>query len=584
MSVAYLPSLRPVAWAALATAGAGAAAAVVVAADAAPVGLVAVQTWIDVVVAVAFAAASLLLGREREQSRTARILGAATVCAIAGSIRTPLPGPIDFLCACLAPLFWLCTGWALLRYPGAAVERRSERAFLVGAALWLGIGHTIAKLFTDPRHTPWLWRSDMWWPLLSHSRRVADTVAVVVVILDAGIATWYLVLGIRRVRRLSSVDRWIVGPLAASIVAASAPLLARPPAFIAGTVFTQRVVGFVSTGSLVLIPLAIIGGLVRQRISRAAIADLVTTLTNRGPTDVTGALRAALRDPGLDVLYWIPDAGHYATEDGQPAPDQLFAGRFSVPVTASDGALLGAVVTDPALEHHRELVDAAVSAGSLAIENARLRVELQAQLNKLQASRRRLAEASVSERRRLERDLHDGVQQRLLALTLQLTDMDAREVERRVVVAEARSELHAALQELRELARGIHPTVLSQSGVGPALEDVLDRLPFPVVLAVPPRRWDSATESTMYYLVCEALNNVVKHARASHARVEIVETGPDLVITVADDGIGGATANMASGLAGVTDRVRALNGDVAIVSPAGAGTVLTARLPRCDQR
>jgi signal transduction histidine kinase len=214
---------------------------------------------------------------------------------------------------------------------------------------------------------------------------------------------------------------------------------------------------------------------------------------------------------------------------------------------------------------------------SYAIENAETRDELA-------ASRARLVEAADEARRRIERDLHDGAQQRLVAARLELTLLDER-LERdpegaRTVLARAREQLDCGLGELRDLARGIHPTVLTDRGLEAALEALVQRAPMPVDLhAVVPERLDTAIEAAAYFLVSEALTNVAKYARADTVGVEATCTGGTLVVTIDDDGVGGADPRRGSGLRGLVDRVDAVGGRLEVSSAPGRGTRLCARLP-----
>jgi signal transduction histidine kinase len=202
----------------------------------------------------------------------------------------------------------------------------------------------------------------------------------------------------------------------------------------------------------------------------------------------------------------------------------------------------------------------------------------------LAASRVRLLHAADAERRRLERNLHDGAQQRLVGLAITLREVDeeiGRDVTAaREVLALARRELAHALDELRELARGIHPAVLSDRGLAPALEALAARVPLPVELrGVPGERLPEAVEAAAYFVITEALTNVVKHARATGVTVEVTRSAGQAVICVSDDGVGGATIREGSGLRGLCDRVEALGGTLAIRSEAGSGTAVMAELP-----
>jgi signal transduction histidine kinase len=200
------------------------------------------------------------------------------------------------------------------------------------------------------------------------------------------------------------------------------------------------------------------------------------------------------------------------------------------------------------------------------------------------ASRARLVEASDAERRRLERNLHDGAQQRLLALSLTMRLAQARvaadPVEARRLLDNAVDELAAALAELRELARGIHPAVLSERGLAAALAGVVQRAPVPVEIeTVPDQRLPEAVEVAAYYLVSEALTNVAKYANASAAKVAVSRIGDRAIVEVADDGIGGADLTRGSGLRGLADRIGAIGGELAVDSRPGAGTTIRATIP-----
>jgi len=219
-----------------------------------------------------------------------------------------------------------------------------------------------------------------------------------------------------------------------------------------------------------------------------------------------------------------------------------------------------------------------------AAEVHRLNDELHARVEELAASRARIVAAGDVERRRLERNLHDGAQQRLVALSYSLqralAKVDADPAAARALLGEAAEELGRALQELRELARGLHPAILTDRGLRPAVDALAARAPLPVeVEEIPDERLPEPVEAAAYYLIAEALTNVAKYAQASAVRVRIAAGAGDLVVEVSDDGVGGADPAAGSGLRGLADRVEALGGALAIVSSAGAGTVLRARIP-----
>ena len=257
------------------------------------------------------------------------------------------------------------------------------------------------------------------------------------------------------------------------------------------------------------------------------------------------------------------------------------ASSVAAPITVA-GKLWGAIVASSGEPHSfpRDTEERVARFAEL-VSNALANTDARQQLA---ASRARLLHAADAERRRLERNLHDGAQQRLVGLAIALreveeeldTDVDAA----RRVLALARAELAHALEELRELARGIHPAVLSDRGLGPALEALAMRAPLPVdVVAVPPHRLPAPVEAAAYFVVAEALTNVVKHARATRVSIEVSRRDARAEIRVDDDGSGGATIREGSGLRGLCDRVEALGGTLTIRSEAGSGTAVTAEIP-----
>ena len=236
------------------------------------------------------------------------------------------------------------------------------------------------------------------------------------------------------------------------------------------------------------------------------------------------------------------------------------------------------------LRHEPQLVKVVVTAASLALEHSRLQAEVEAQLEQVRASRARIVEAGDAERRRLERDLHDGAQQRLVTLSLSLGMARDRaagtDPELQALIESASKEAREALIELRELARGIHPAVLTQTGLAGAIQALAERSPVATTItAVPDGRFPAAIEATAYFVVSEALANVAKHAAAGAAEVAIRQLPGRLVIQVSDDGAGGARPEGGSGLRGLADRVGSAGGVLRVDSPPGSGTRLEADIP-----
>ena len=294
------------------------------------------------------------------------------------------------------------------------------------------------------------------------------------------------------------------------------------------------------------------------------------------------SLARALRDPSLQLAYWLPDFGVYADPDGRPVELPELEGRATTLIDR-DGAHIAALIHDPALEDEPELLDGVQAAAGIALENGRLHAELRARLDELRGSRVRLVEAAQHERQLLERNLHDGAQQRLIALALDLSLLEERiegDSEIKAGLDQARREIAASLAELREISRGLHPAVVSGHGLEVALEQLAARAPVPLKLKVEvDGRLSEPLEVAAYYVVSESLANVAKHAQAKTARVEVVQEHGELVLEIVDDGIGGADSERGSGLRGLADRVEALDGRLRVWSPRGGGTRVKAEIP-----
>lgn len=337
--------------------------------------------------------------------------------------------------------------------------------------------------------------------------------------------------------------------------------------------------------TLVLVALAFLGGLARTRMARSGVADLLAELGETpGPGGLRAALARALRDPSLEVAYWLPDEGRFVDASGRPARLPGGDGSLAVTMVRREGRQIAALVHDPAVTHDESLVRAVAAAAGLQLENERLQAELRAQLEEVRASRARIVEATQDERRRIERNLHDGTQQRLVAIAMTLGLAEARVATDPVaagrLIAEARVGLSSALEELRELSQGIHPGILTERGLGEAVHELAARMPLPVRLDVGlSERLPIPVETAAYYVISEALANAAKYAGAGRVSVRVVRESGQACITVSDDGRGGADAGAGSGLRGLRDRVEALGGRFALDSPAGAGTTIEVRIP-----
>jgi signal transduction histidine kinase len=349
----------------------------------------------------------------------------------------------------------------------------------------------------------------------------------------------------------------------------------------------QLLPSLVSLVVFATLPFAFMLGLLRSAYSKAgAVAELVERLNaGEGEDDLREALADALGDSSLELAYWSRSLERYVDAGGQsvtlPAPDSRTRGVTEV---ERDDVPIAAIIHDVALVDEPGLVRAAGAAAALALENERLEAELRARVEELRVSRAKVIEVGMAERRALERNLHDGAQQRLVALSLQLglakaklrKDPDTAEE----ILEGAREELAAALEELRELARGIHPAILTDRGLGAALEVLAGRAPLPVELeAVPEDRLPAPVEAAAYFVVSESLANISKYAQARHASVRVSRDNDAVVIEVQDDGIGGADPAAGSGLRGLADRLAALDGRLEVHSPPTGGTLVRARVP-----
>jgi signal transduction histidine kinase len=333
------------------------------------------------------------------------------------------------------------------------------------------------------------------------------------------------------------------------------------------------------------VPLAVLSGLAWARVHRGAVADLVVALDDGVDGDgLHEALARCLGDPSLRLLF--PRDGsdeRYLDADGQPARAAPGPRRASTPV-AQDGRVVAVLDHDRALLNEPELLDAAAAASRLALHNARLTAQVRAQLDELQRSRTRLVLAVDQERRHLERDLHDGVQQQLLAVALELGrlrqqvasdghDQLGRSLER------TRRALEHGIDELRRFARGIHPQVLTDRGVPAALEALAQRAPLPITIDAELERLPSAIESTLYLIAAEAVTNTIRHGDATHVRIHARCLNGHAALDISDDGRGGAQTSGGSGLQGLEDRVAALGGTITLDSPRGRGTRMHIDLP-----
>ena len=542
--------------------------------------------------AAAFAAITIgvVVWDRRPENRIGLLLTAAPLAFLLDDLNIVYPSS-----AFAATVGW-GTSWlaapllahVILAYPSGRLTSRLDRA-LVGLGYCFAAGYGLLfMLFYDPRapHDEDIWEFPSWalpythvaWLDLTEADRVLSWTLFVLALL-------FLVLLARKIVRASPMGRRVVWPLvfAGCFVvvqfAVQMVLYGEPVNSVTHPTWFW-IVGIAP----VSIPLALAAGLLWGRTARSAVADLVVELERTPPGSVRDALARTLGDPSLEVALWLPERSSYVDGKGQmkelPMPN---SGRV-VTVLGPVEAPVAALVHDPALLERRALLEAAGAAARLALENERLHATLRLQLEEVRASRARIVQAGDEERRRLERNLHDGAQQRLLGLGLALQLVRAQlgpaADGTATLLEEAEDELRAALDELRELARGIHPAILTDQGLEAALRSLAERSPVPVaIVGVPETRLGDAVEAATYFLVSESLANVAKYARASSVRINIAERNRHIVVDIEDDGAGGADPVRGSGLRGLFDRVHALDGKLTVESPPGHGTRIHAEIP-----
>jgi signal transduction histidine kinase len=480
-----------------------------------------------------------------------------------------------------------------LAYPSGHVRPRAGR---VVVATWLATlaAWTITRLALG---VPLAWypcpacpaSADAWvW-----SQSILDALGPVFGLLSTACAAATVVVLLHRVATATPVGRRRLAPvaLAAVLIGVGLVVVDAERALRVGALTGVVTTPLLNTLSI-LVAAAMLAGLLGEQSSRSAIADAVGALgtSPSGGAASTAALRAALAtalgDASLRVLTWDRGSATYRDEQGGPALAPEEDDRRVVMRLGEGDPPTGLVIHDAALRDDPGLASAVRAAVRLHVENARLEGEVRAQLADVQASRSRLVSAGDRERRRLERDLHDGAQQRLVGLALDVRRAQSRldagsDPELAGALADASEDISLAIEELRELARGIHPSILGESGLGAALESLAARSRIPVVVeeALGAARFDPAVEATAYFVVAEGLTNAAKASGASCVRLRATRTGDVLTVELSDDGAGGADPDRGTGLRGLDDRVTAVGGRLTVDSRVGMGTTLIAELP-----
>ncbi|MHA6783125.1 sensor histidine kinase [Pseudonocardia saturnea] len=525
------------------------------------------------IVGGSFAACGLVAWRRRPDNHSGRLMTATGFAFLASPLLAQLDAPLARTAGLLLRNVWLLFLVAILLtfLSGGRLRTRTDRV-IVGA-----VG--VSLLVISPL---WLLFQDVPGNLL------------------------FVAADARVVSAVDAVQQWLYLPIAVTVSAvigarwwaASRPGRRALLPSVAGSVYllfftvvlTAGLVGvpvpyavfWVLAFSVAMVPVAFLTGLLRSRLARGGLVELFRGMKAMHPADLRAALARALGDPDLVIAY---PTGSNAFVDDADRPVTLPAadGDRSAAMVERDGQVIAALIYDRSLDDDPELVEAVGGAAAIALENQQLHADAEDRLAEVRASRERIIAAGDAERRRIERNLHDGAQQRLVTLALQLSLIERRirddPAAAEQLVTSASGELARSLEELRELARGIHPAALDQ-GLDIALDAVALRsaVPTTVCCARGPRL-PEPVEFAAYFVASEALANVAKYAHATAATVRLVRTGAGAVIEISDDGVGGADPARGSGLRGLADRVEALDGTLRVSSPVGGGTVVTAELP-----
>jgi signal transduction histidine kinase len=532
----------------------------------------------NVVLSMALVSAGILLLDERSQVSSACMLFGSSVLLAAGWVYTWQLGPLPLLSVFASPAGTILAAWAMYCYPDSPRARRpGNRIFTAMLVIFL-LGETCRVVTSRPQWNGFA--ASAWWPALFPMAGVSTAASLFVDAAGISFTVAYLLLWGGRWRQSHGIARTLALPVAlAATLTCGATLVELAADIASARPRTMDAIYTVETYLQVTVPAAFVISILCRRFARTRIADLLLRL--RGPSrasSITDALREVFEDPMLEVEDRMAGA---ARADERSIPVGSRQNRLRLPVVASSGELLAVILADPSLSANDDLVRAAVAASSFALENARLEERLAEQLREVHASRLRIIQAGIAERRRLERDLHDGTQQRLLALKIMLAAAESDTADRWAAasIRRIRHELALVIDELRDLAHGIHPAVLGQVGLEQSIRSLAERYRIPIDVDLPAGRFAEATELTAYYVIAEAITNAIKHAQASRISVHGDQASGQLRITISDDGCGGASVSAGTGVRGIIDRARGIGGDAEIMSPPGKGTQILAIIP-----
>ncbi|WP_433232113.1 sensor histidine kinase [Actinomadura formosensis] len=532
-----------------------------------------------------FAVAGGLLAAGRLGRRTgAAFLGAAAAWAVMWSAAWNT-GITPLLSVFSQSVFFVAIGVGVLLYPGGRLEGAAARLWTAAAVVIMVGGQALMCAVSRPRWNGFA--ASVAWPSVRPDQEVFGGVQRALTAAMAALAGALVIILVARLRRTGRLDRALALPVAVAVPAGVTGALAVQGTLLGIGVELDDVlwVYLVQGICAMVLPLVFLITALRVRFAELTVAERMHRLTAPvSAVKVRDALRGILGDATLDLWLWAD--GGYVGVDGRrvDAPLEPRPGRWRHRVRTSGGEPLATVDVAAALRGHEPLVEAALLAGGRTLETVRLQAVAQANLERARAARERLVRVQAAERERLAAELKRSARARLRALERTLARLEdvAGDPAARAQARACRRELAGAVAELDDLARGVHPAILAEAGLGPALELVAARAAVPVRLDLPAGRLPAEIESTLYFALCEAIANAVKHARAGSIALTVRPAPGEITAEVRDDGVGGAAPSPRGGLAGLTDRVRALRGHVALDSPPGGGTTLTITLPAGD--
>jgi signal transduction histidine kinase len=535
-------------------------------------------------VGITIATTGVLFSYDAEQRGTGRILVAVAAVWLVSWGNEWRAGPLPLLSELLGPLWYVLGAWALLRYPGRALGRRHEAVFLALLGAWASGGAVVRTLLGRPEWSDYPAHT-MWFTIVDAPDRARW---------DDLSTAWFLGLGVffatllgllaLKLRRSRGLGRRETLPPACAAGGIAVAGLAYVGVHVVAVSEAVRDASLVVVAvAVATTPVAFLVVAVRRQAARAAVAELVVrlTTTSSGADAVQDALRTAVADPGLRLSWWSPAERRYEAADGE----EEMSGeddRWHAEIRDAEGEPLARLALDPSLRRQPDLVSAVLGAAGLALANGRLHHRVQAQLEEVRASRQRIVTATQAERQRVERAVHDGAQGPLVAVSAALSTVRLRVSGQPEVLAaleRAQDTVRTALGDLRDIARGMHPMVLTEDGLRAALARLAESQSVPTTIDVPATRLPAEVEGALYYSAAEALTNVVKHAAATSAHVRVRAEDGFARLEVDDDGRGGARPDGGTGLTGLRDRARALRGELAVGDGESGGTRVVVTIP-----